>query len=64
VRLERLDRDQTVQAYHVEWQMRRALTPVLLDDEQRGAERPSVVAPGERSAAATAKARSKGTTEG
>ncbi len=51
-------------AYHVEWHMRQALAPLLFDDEQRGEETSSPVAPAERSAAARAKARRKRTPEG
>ena len=51
-------------AYHVEWHMRQALVPLLFDDEQRGEEPSSPVAPAERSAAARAKARRKRTPEG
>ena len=51
-------------AYHVEWHMRQALAPLLFDDEQRGEEPSSPVAPAERSAAARAKARRKRTPEG
>lgn len=48
-------------AYYVEWHMRRALAPVLFDDEQRGAPRTSPVAPAQRSAQALAKARTQRT---
>ena len=51
-------------AYHVEWHMRQALAPLLFDDEQRGEEPSSPVAPAERSAAARAKARRKRTPDG
>jgi hypothetical protein len=51
-------------AYYVEWHMRQALAPVLFDDEQRGGERPSVVAPAVRSPEARAKARTKRTADG
>ena len=51
-------------AYHVEWHMRQALAPLLFDDEQRGEEPSSPVAPAERSEAALAKARRKRTPEG
>ena len=44
--------------------MRQALAPLLFDDEQRGEEPSSPVAPAERSAAARAKARRKRTPEG
>jgi transposase len=50
-------------AYYVEWHMRRALAPVLFDDEQRGGPRPSPVAPAVRSAKAIAKARTKRTAD-
>ncbi len=53
-----------VLAYHVEWHMRQALAPLLFDDQQRGEETSSPVAPAERSAAALAKARRKRTPEG
>jgi transposase len=43
-------------AYYVEWHMRRALAPVLFDDELHGGPRPSVVAPAVRSDQAQAKA--------
>lgn len=43
-------------AYYVEWHMRRALAPVLFDDEQRGAPRRSPVSPARRSARALSKA--------
>jgi hypothetical protein len=48
-------------AYYVEWHMRQALAPMLFDDEQRGGERRSVVAPAVRSPEARAKARTKRT---
>jgi hypothetical protein len=54
-------------AYYVEWHMRRALAPVLFDDddrEQARAERRSVVAPAERSARAKRKATTKRTDDG
>ncbi|MFN3326796.1 MAG: IS1634 family transposase [Bryobacteraceae bacterium] len=51
-------------AYYVEWHMRQALAPVLFDDEQRGGERPSPVAPAVRSPEAQAKARTKRTADG
>ncbi|MGH9669971.1 MAG: IS1634 family transposase [Terriglobales bacterium] len=52
-------------AYYVEWHMRRALAPLLFDDEQQGpSPRPtSPVAPAQRSAAAQAKARTKRTAD-
>ena len=49
-------------AYYVEWHMRRALAPVLFDDEDTEgaeAERDSLVAPAKRSASARQKARTK-----
>ncbi|MBI1898419.1 MAG: hypothetical protein HYZ57_05465 [Acidobacteria bacterium] len=49
--------------YHVEWHMRRALAPLLFDDEQRGAPRVSPVQPARRSPTATAKAKSKRTVD-
>ncbi|MCL6505673.1 MAG: IS1634 family transposase [Bryobacteraceae bacterium] len=48
-------------AYYVEWHMRRALAPVLFDDEQREASRGSPVAAAQRSPAARAKALRKRT---
>lgn len=48
-------------AYYVEWHMRRALGPLLFDDEQP---QPSPVAPALRSASAHAKARTKRTPDG
>jgi hypothetical protein len=48
-------------AYYVEWHTRQALAPMLFDDEQRGGERRSVVAPAVRSPEARAKARTKRT---
>ena len=51
-------------SYYVEWQMRQALAPVLFDDEQRGGERPSPVAPAVRSAEARAKAQKKHSADG
>jgi transposase len=48
-------------SYYVEWHMRQALAPVLFDDEQRGDDRPSPVAPARRSPEARAKARSQRT---
>ena len=54
-------------AYYVEWQMRRALAPLLFDDEDRAAtqaQRTSVVAPAQRSKAAQHKAVSKQTADG
>jgi transposase len=54
-------------AYYVEWHMRRALAPMLFDDEDREgaqAQRTSIVAPAQRSESAHKKAASKQTTEG
>ena len=51
-------------AYYVEWHLRQRLRPLLFDDEQPGEERPSPVAPAERSAGAQAKARRKRTPDG
>jgi transposase len=51
-------------AYYVEWHMRRALAPVLFDDEHPGDARTSPVAPAQRSASAQRKAREKKTVEG
>ncbi len=49
-------------AYYVEWHLRRALAPLLFEDEQRGEQpTPSPVAPAQRSASALAKARTKST---
>lgn len=51
-------------AYYVEWHMRRALKPMLFDDEDKKAaeaQRTSIVAPARRSPAAQAKARTKRT---
>lgn len=50
-------------AYYVEWHMRRALAPVLFDDELQGGPRASVVAPAVRSHQAQAKALRKRTEE-
>ncbi|MCI0586978.1 MAG: IS1634 family transposase, partial [Planctomycetes bacterium] len=53
--------------YYVEWHMRRALAPLLFDDEhpQEGeARRASVVAPAQRSSGALEKALTKRTKEG
>jgi transposase len=50
-------------AYYVEWHMRRALAPLLFDDEQPQAQL-SPVAPARRSASAHAKARTKRTPDG
>lgn len=54
-------------AYYVEWHMRRALAPLLFDDDDRAharAQRRSVVAPAERSARAKRKATTKRTDDG
>jgi len=54
-------------AYYVEWHMRRALAPLLFDDEDREgaqAQRTSIVAPAQRSESAQKKAASKQTADG
>jgi transposase len=54
-------------AYYVEWHMRRALAPLLFDDEEHAAaqaQRASVVAPAQRSESAQQKAASKQTADG
>jgi transposase len=54
-------------AYYVEWHMRRALAPLLFDDEEpqaAQARRASIVAPAKRSAAAENKAATRQTAEG
>jgi transposase len=54
-------------AYYVEWHMRRALAPVLFDDDDRAdahAQRRSIVAPAQRSARAQRKATTKRTDAG
>jgi transposase len=54
-------------AYYVEWHMRRALAPILFDDEDRQdaqAQRRSVVAPAQRSQRAQKKAATKHTQDG
>ncbi len=54
-------------AYYVEWHMRRALAPILFDDDDPAAgeaERRSVVAPAQRSPRAKAKALTKRTADG
>lgn len=51
-------------AYYVEWHLRRALAPVLFDDEHPGEVQTSPVAPAQRSASALRKAREKKTPEG
>ncbi len=54
-------------SYYVEWHMRRALAPLLFDDEDKSAGealRASVVAPAQRSPTAEAKALTKRTAQG
>ena len=54
-------------AYHVEWQMRQVLKPILFDDHDRAsadAARASIVAKAERSDAAEAKVAKKRTVDG
>jgi len=54
-------------AYYVEWHMRKALAPMLFDDNDRAggeARRASVVAPAQRSERAEQKARTKRTDDG
>jgi hypothetical protein len=54
-------------AYYVEWHMRRALAPMLFDDDDKGSaarRRKSPVAKAQRSEKAERKARTKLTTEG
>lgn len=54
-------------AYYVEWHMRRALAPLLFDDQEPEAGRelrPSVVAPAQKSPGAKAKASAKKTPDG
>jgi len=54
-------------AYYVEWHMRRALAPILFDDDDKPAGealRSSVVAPAQRSARAVAKAATQRTSDG
>ncbi len=54
-------------AYYVEWHMRRALAPMLFDEEDRAAaeaQRRSVVAPAQRSPQAQRKAQTKRTAQG
>ena len=54
-------------AYYVEWHMRRALAPLLFEEEDRAAaefQRQSVVAPAQRSPQAQRKARTKRTDQG
>jgi hypothetical protein len=50
-------------AYYVEWHMRRALAPLLFDDELRGGPRCSPVAPASRSDVAKTKAKTKRTAQ-
>jgi hypothetical protein len=53
--------------YYVEWHMRRALAPLLFDDEEPDAaqaQRTSIVAPAQRSTSAQQKAASKQTADG
>lgn len=54
-------------AYYVEWHMRRALAPMLFDDDDKSAAtaaRVSIVAPAQRSARAQTKAQTKHTQDG
>ena len=54
-------------AYYVEWHMRKALAPILFDDDDReaaDAERDSIVAPAQRSPQAQRKAKRKRTDDG
>ena len=54
-------------AYYVEWHMRKALAPILFDDEDREAaraQRDSIVAPAQRSPKAQRKAKRKRTDDG
>ena len=54
-------------SYHVEWHMRRALAPLLFDDDDKPAGealRASVVAPAQRSPAAENKAYTKQASDG
>jgi hypothetical protein len=54
-------------AYYVEWHMRRALAPLLFDEEDHEAaqtQRSSIVAPAQRSLSAQQKALSKQTVDG
>ncbi|HEX9762161.1 MAG TPA: hypothetical protein VGA97_03585 [Acidimicrobiia bacterium] len=56
-----------VLAYYVEWHLRRALAPILFDDDDKAtgeALRRSVVAPAQQSPRAKAKARTKRTADG
>jgi len=50
-------------AYYVEWHMRRALAPLLFEDEERGQRELSPVAPAERSRSAKVKAGRKRTAD-
>jgi len=54
-------------AYYVEWHMRKALAPILFDDDDReaaAAQRDSIVAPAQRSPKAEGKAQRKRTEDG
>ena len=51
-------------AYYVEWHLRRALAPLLFDDEHPGQRSGSPVAPAQRSLSAQQKARTKRNAEG
>ena len=54
-------------AYYLEWHMRQALAPILFDDHERAvaqAQRKSIVAPAQRSQAASKKAAAKRTADG
>jgi len=54
-------------AYYVEWHMRRALAPMLFDDDDKSgaaSKRKSIVAPAQRSDSALAKAATKNTNDG
>jgi transposase len=54
-------------AYYVEWHMRQALAPILFDDhdpDAASAQRPSIVAPAQRSADALQKASSRKSSDG
>ena len=53
-------------SYYVEWHMRRALAPMLFDDDDKAsaeAARPNSVSPAQRSESAERKARTKRTTD-
>ncbi len=57
----------TYPPYYVEWHMRKALAPMLFEDDDRAggeARRASVVAPAQRSERAEQKARTKRTDDG